>query len=164
MYKFLNEDGGRVRPRWDCAKDADTHMRDVWNAVVRPEDHVWHLGDVTMARTPAQQSDFIRFIQSLNGHKRLILGNHDHFPMHVYASAGFEKIKSSHQHAGLVYSHIPLHPMSLSKKVLANVHGHTHAAPAYPGRYINVCVEHTNYQPVPLDDVLAIAHELKERE
>lgn len=161
MYGFLTAAGQRVRPRWDLAEDADAHMMEMWNQIVKPEDHVWHLGDVTMNRTAQQQDQFIGFIRRLHGHKRLVLGNHDHFPIHAYIAAGFDKIVGSHRHAGLIYSHIPLHPDAVgSPKILANVHGHIHERPSPPGKYINVCVEHTNYTPIHLDEVLALARRL----
>lgn len=157
MYGFIREDGvTRVRPKFDCAKDADAFMREQWNSVVKSGDHVWHLGDMTMARNADQQDHFIKFVRSLHGYKRLILGNHDHFPMHVYTSAGIQKIKGSHIHAGLIYTHIPVHPTNIGKKILANVHGHIHER-LIDGKYINVCVEHTDYAPIPLDLVLEIA-------
>ena len=60
-----------------------------------------------------------------------------------------------------MYSHIPLHPDSIaSEKVLANVHGHIHAQPAPPGKYINVSVEQTDYSPIHIDDVIAAARRL----
>lgn len=150
----------RVRPQFDCAKDADEFMREQWNSVVKPGDHVWHLGDMTMARNAGQQDQFISFVRSLHGHKRLVLGNHDHFPLHVYASAGIQKIVGSHRHAGLVYTHWPVHPVNIATpKVLANVHGHIHQN-VLAGKYINVCVEHTNYAPIPLEDILARARSL----
>lgn len=158
MYGFLTPTGERVRPRWDRAEDADAYMQEMWNQTVQPGDHVWHLGDVSMNRTAVQQDQFIRFMRSLHGHKRLVLGNHDHFPMYVYTAAGFEKIVSYHRHAGLVYSHVPLHPDGLaSPKIIANVHGHIHERPSPPGKYVNVSVEQINYTPISIDEVLAIA-------
>lgn len=162
MYKFVRADGvTRVRDRFASAAEGDEYMIDAWNAVVSPEDHVWHLGDVTLDRSSGDIWKLEKVIKSLNGHKRLILGNHDHYDVRVYRDVGFEKVKGSHRHEGLVYSHIPLHPMSIaSPKVLANVHGHIHALPAFPGKYINVCVEMTNYQPIHLDEVVAMARQL----
>jgi calcineurin-like phosphoesterase family protein len=111
-----------------------------------------------MNRTAEQQDQFIHFMRRLNGHKRLVLGNHDHFPMHVYNSAGIQKIVGSHRHAGLVYSHWPLHPTSIaSDKIIANVHGHIHQNDSPPGKYVNVSVERINYTPILLEEVIEIA-------
>lgn len=164
IYKFVGLDGiTRIRSQFANATEGDEYMIDRWNTVVSPEDHVWHLGDVSMGRTADQQATFIRTIRSLHGHKRLVLGNHDYFPMHVYAAAGIQMIVSYHRHAGLVYSHVPLHPMSVeSNKIIANIHGHIHERPSPPGKYVNVSVERIHYTPIPLDEVLVLARKANE--
>lgn len=161
MYRFVGGDGVRVRARFTDATEGDAYMVAAWNAVVKPEDHVWHLGDVTLVRGAADIWKLERLMKSLHGHKRLILGNHDHYDVRVYRNVGFEKVKGSHRFDGLVYSHIPLHPSSISsEKVLANVHGHIHAMDPPAGKYINVCVERTAYQPVPVDEIIQQARQL----
>ena len=90
-----------------------------WNAVVKPQDHVYHLGDVTMLRGSVHGKEAfqtIQLCQRLNGHKRLILGNHDHFPVEVYFLAGFKKIYGMWGgFKGIQLSHAPLHPDSIGK-------------------------------------------------
>ena len=158
MYTFLNPDGTRVRGQFADAAEGDAYMIAAWNQVVKPEDHVWHLGDVTLDRSSGDIWKLEKVMKSLHGHKRLILGNHDHYDVRVYRNVGFEKVKGSHRFGGLVYSHIPLHPESIADhRVLANVHGHIHARHAFPGKYINVCVEHTRYAPVHVDEVIGWA-------
>lgn len=44
-----------------------------WNAVVQPDDVVWHLGDVGLGREAA----VLACVDQLNGTKHLITGNHD---------------------------------------------------------------------------------------
>ena len=61
-------------------------MVDNWNHIVQPQDHIYHLGDVSIERgskNSQQARRLIRLIQRLKGHKRLLLGNHDHFPVQV---------------------------------------------------------------------------------
>lgn len=59
------------RPFWTI--DAcDEAMIKRWNAVVKPEDTVYHLGDVAMHTVPMK-----RLLPRLNGNKILIVGNHD---------------------------------------------------------------------------------------
>lgn len=147
-------------------KEMDEALVDQWNIYVKPEDHIYHLGDVTIERGgKVQQDAFIRLIKRLNGHKRLIMGNHDHFPIKTYWEAGFEKVVGSGQWwgNGLILSHYPIHPDHIGYRALGNVHGHIHQNPSPPivteksGKrhgYINVCVEVTNYHPVEVDEVL----------
>ncbi len=145
------------------------------NQVVRSNDHVSFLGDVTLWRGGKNQKEaFVRMIKQYNGHKRLYLGNHDHWSAKFYLEAGFEKIYATWRcEEGFICSHVPLHPRSLSTAT-ANVHGHIHQAPEYepvvfkewqksngkvvPAKvvpYINVSVEAINYKPVHIDEILA---------
>jgi len=45
-----------------------------WNAVVNPEDVVWHLGDLFMR---GDDRTVAKIFYALKGRKRLIIGNHD---------------------------------------------------------------------------------------
>lgn len=147
--------------------EMDEAMIDNWNAVVRPEDHVYHLGDVTMERGSKggpQARALIRLIRRLNGHKRLIMGNHDHFPVGVYLEAGFEKVRGTGRWLeNCLLSHYPVHPNSIGK-ARACIHGHIHDKPGYPavriaetGRlvpYVNVSVEAIHYTPLNIQTIL----------
>lgn len=144
----------------------DEKLIEYWNMVVRPEDHVRHLGDVTMARGGRpEQERFIRLIKRLHGHKRLILGNPDHFLPGVYIEAGFEKIQGTGQWTGdgIIYSHYPIHPTNFGR-AHACVHGHIHKNPSPPAfrtaegvlkQYINVSVEAINYRPLDVEELRA---------
>src|SRR5689334_79272 len=59
-----------VRP-FSCVEEMDNTMIQNWNKVVRPDDKVYHLGDVAMKRSG------VEILDQLNGDKRLIRGNHD---------------------------------------------------------------------------------------
>jgi len=147
-------------------EEMDETMVDNWNSVVRPQDHVYHLGDVTIERgskNSQQAQRFVRLIRRLNGHKRLILGNHDHYPVQVYLEAGFEKVRGTGRWLeGCLLSHYPVHPQSLGR-ARVNIHGHIHEKPDYKPvlavdrlvPYINVSVEVTFYRPTALTDILA---------
>lgn len=51
----------------------DESIIEAWNAVVSPDDIVWHLGDLSLRR-PAAVADLVG---ELHGTIRLVLGNHD---------------------------------------------------------------------------------------
>lgn len=144
-----------------------------WNEVVKPTDHIWHLGDLAMGKKKDEADALIAILKRLNGHKRLILGNHDHFHPSVYQACRFDKVQSSHRFEGVLFSHIPVHPLSMGR-ALANVHGHIHDHPDYPpiqraafinnwgtkptvsagfSPFINICVEHTDYRPISWEEV-----------
>ena len=134
------------------AAEMDEFMVQAWNEVVKPSDHVYHLGDVAMRKQD------LSIVRRLNGHKRLVFGNHDIFEAKHYIAAGFEKVMGMRVLDGLLFTHIPVHPGSMGR-FRANVHGHVHQSTALTLPYINVCVEVTNYAPVALDVVSQQARE-----
>ena len=165
MYKFTYTDKygqeRRVRERFQDAAEGDAYMVQRWCELVKPSDHVWHIGDVTMERSSNAKTWFVNKIRSLPGHKRLVLGNHDQLTMDVYMDAGFKKIKGSHRYEDLLFTHYPVHESSIGS-CIANIHGHTHQNDSPPGPYINMCVEKWDFSPVPLDVILDKAKKLHE--
>jgi calcineurin-like phosphoesterase family protein len=157
------------------------------NELVKPNHHVSFLGDVTIKRGGRLDKEwFSAEIKRYNGHKRLYLGNHDHWPTAFYLNF-FEKVYATWRcEEGFICSHFPLHPRSLTSAT-ANVHGHIHQTPAYESvmfkgdefgegagenrrkrekrivPYINVSVEAINYRPINKDEILAIIRRANEQ-
>lgn len=156
ICKFIRADGSKARP-WDHCRDMDEAMIENWNRVVKPTDKVYHLGDVAITRRT------LGYLENLNGDKVLIRGNHDIFKLKDYAKY-FRDIRSFLVLNGCVFTHAPLHQMSL-EKFGCNVHGHTHlnivrresetGGMERDPNYLNVCVEHSEYTPLTLDEVFA---------
>jgi len=161
ILKFKRDDDTPVRPGFEDVSHMNETMIDNWNRLVKPTDKVYHLGDVAFGR----DASFEAIMRRLNGHKRLIMGNHDKFPIQVYARH-FEKIGSwrqfKDQRIPFICCHYPLHPSALSgRKTAYCVHGHVHYRDVTMNdtkvpdeRYINICVEKTNYSPIHLDELL----------
>lgn len=151
VCRFCASDGTKLRP-WEDPADMDEALVDRWNAVVRPSDKVYHLGDLAMARR------HIATIGRCNGTKVLIKGNHDQFALDDYTPY-FKDVRGSHVLAGKLLTHIPVHPASLERWG-ANIHGHLHServlgADGQPDpRYACVSVEQIGFAPVALDEVL----------
>lgn len=159
---FRREDGSPLRP-FASAEEMDEAMISRWNARVRPNDKVYHLGDVVISRR------FLSVLARLNGDKVLIRGNHDIFKLQDYTEY-FRDVRGYHVMNGMILSHIPVHPDSLAR-FGTNIHGHLHAnrvrlpigMGATPNhviygqdidaRYHCVCVEHTDYAPISLEEV-----------
>lgn len=59
-----------------------------WNERVQPEDTVYHLGDFAMGK----KDETLPYGKRLNGHKVLIVGNHDAPAKRMIADAGFEQV------------------------------------------------------------------------
>lgn len=142
----------RVRERFANVAEGDAYIEQRWRDLIKPQDHVYVLGDLCMFRENHMAKEFVELWRSLPGHKRLIPGNHDHLKPKWYAEAGFQKIRGAHLLDGLLLTHYPVHPSSLPSRAIGNVHGHTHQNPDIDHRYINVCVERTEYAPIPLEE------------
>lgn len=56
---------------FDSVEEMNEALIENWNNTVKPTDAVYHLGDFAFSKNPDQ------FLSRLNGHKRLIIGNHD---------------------------------------------------------------------------------------
>jgi len=152
---FKREDGSPLRP-FASAEEMDEAMVERWNAKVRPTDKVYHLGDVVINRR------FLHILGRLNGDKVLIRGNHDIFKLEDYTPY-FRDIRGYDVKNGMILSHIPVHTDSI-ERFGCNIHGHLHAnrvmrvrhtgaAPEIDPRYHCVCVEHTDYAPISLEEV-----------
>lgn len=121
-------------------EEHDEALIERWNSVVRPNDTVWHLGDVLFGK--AQFPLLLR----LNGHKRLVLGNHDNYGVELYAEH-FERICGAAKIDGVLLSHVPIHP-SQFYRFRGNMHGHMHSKSLEDQRYVNVSAEQIGLKPV----------------
>lgn len=123
-----------------------------WNAVVAPQDFVYHLGDVFIKGTEKARAELVH---ALNGRKRLIVGNHDDtlFKQPHVVSA-FEKIMYWHgfKEENFTATHVP-HEIRRIRDGEFNVHGHIHQNIEENLAYINVCVEQINYTPMHMDAI-----------
>lgn len=159
MLTFTLDDGTKMRP-FASVQEMQDVMIENHNALVKPQDKVYFLGDFVMnAKNISMASWF-------NGHKRIILGNHDPWKRRLQVGwegeirtsdwcEYFEEVYSSKLLDNLLLTHIPVHPDSLRVE-WTNVHGHTHnnqPQGALGTKYYNVCVEMTDYKPVELSDL-----------
>jgi calcineurin-like phosphoesterase family protein len=157
VCKFTRNDGvTKLRP-WDNADEMDEEMIKRWNETVRPNDKVYHLGDVVINRKA------LKTLHRLNGDKVLIRGNHDIFRDDEYRQH-FRELRAYHVMNGMIMSHIPIHTESLGR-FGTNIHGHLHAnrvmiqkhakaTPEIDPRYHCVCVEQTDFRPILFEDVI----------
>jgi calcineurin-like phosphoesterase family protein len=163
VCRFTEADGvTKIRP-WTDPAEMDEEMIRRWNDTVRPNDKVYHLGDVVINRKS------LKTLARLNGDKVLIRGNHDIFRDDEYREY-FRELRAYHVLNGMILSHIPVHEASLGRFGV-NIHGHLHTnrvkrargVDANTGtvlysdendvRYHCVCVEQTDFAPILLEDV-----------
>ena len=157
VCSFMRKDDPNVKLRpWTDATEMDEEMVRRWNDKVRPNDKVYHLGDVVINRKA------LGIMRRLNGDKVLIKGNHDIFRLEDYTEH-FRDVRAYHVLNGMILSHIPLHESSLGRFGV-NIHGHTHDSRVtksdrfgnnvIDARYHCVCVEQTDFAPILFEDVM----------
>lgn len=143
---------GEVAGRpFSSIKEMHDCMIEAHNARVKTTDHYTNLGDVSLLRSSKDKKTVLEEVRKFNGHRRLMLGNHDWFDVRVYREV-FEKVRAFNRISNLIFSHIPIDRGSIGRGVV-NVHGHIHTNPAPKGPYINLSVEAINYAPVSLEDL-----------
>ena len=129
----------------------DREMIRRWNEVVSEQDRVYHLGDFC-----SQGEERCRELLSrLNGHKYLIVGNHDlYLTPQKWRELGFEECYDLPVilEQFFILSHEPLYVCR--SMPYANLFGHVHNMPTYrsvSSRSACVSVERIDYTPVLLE-------------
>jgi calcineurin-like phosphoesterase family protein len=137
----------------------DEHIIDKWNSIVKKRDVTYILGDVTMEK----RSNYNQ-LDRLNGIKIVVLGNHDmknhvrDLLNHVEHVAGAVKIR--HDGKNILLTHVPIHPSEFEYRLDYNVHGHIHNRlildkdMKVDHRYKCVSLEHINYTPITMEELL----------
>lgn len=157
---------------------------DKWNSTVSPDDIVFHLGDVGFGLVEQLKP----LVESLNGHKILLRGNHDmKRGTNSWGNIGFEyTYKKGHisladlniltkemfdqkfinfsdwEDNEIFFSHSPFQ----CENNILNIHGHIHNVPLdttlhNPKTHICVSIEMIDYQPIALDVLLNKAEQKK---
>jgi calcineurin-like phosphoesterase family protein len=123
---------------------------EAWNETIRKRDTVYILGDV------AFNEKGLEAFKRLQGHKRIILGNHDidgkALAPYCDSIGGFQRYKRE-----FWLSHAPIHPDELRGKY--NIHGHVHDQTLQDSRYFNVCPENIGMSPIPFETIKRIMND-----
>lgn len=150
ILNFKCNDGVTPVRSFSSVEEMDEFMVSSWNAVVSPEDKVYHLGDVTMKKP------FLPILARLNGDKTLIAGNHDIFNTSEYlkyfSNVRAYRVLNTPKNKRVILSHIPINSESRGRFSL-NVHGHLHQNKLEDPWYYNVSVEQINYTPVDIQTI-----------
>jgi calcineurin-like phosphoesterase family protein len=136
--------------------DAD-HMAknlvDNHNSLVKPGEHVYHLGDVTF------QLEAEWYMGQLNGIHHLILGNHDHRNFHkgtrpgVYASIQQKKEINWNTYSFFL-SHYSHRVWNKSHFGAIHLYGHSHGTIPDFGRSMDVGVDTNDFYPYSADQIV----------
>lgn len=163
-------------------KDVDEMNRQLienYNSIVRPNDTVYILGDAAMYRV-SDEYKLKALLVSLNGHKTLVIGNHD--DKHLYDC--FEQVMAykelNYHKRKIILFHYPIvdnewnggygHGKEMGKKNRKNasimLHGHIHSKGPHYNRKnrhndvfkYDVGVDANDYKPVSIDQIFDFFH------
>jgi len=128
----------------------DNQLIKNWNAEIGESDVVYVLGDVTL-KNKGHKEWLREVLRRLNGHKHLILGNHDVMPAFTYVDIGFESVHTSYHveipKIGTVnLVHDPA--LAVTDRDALFLCGHVHTLYTKVGNVINVGVDVWKYAPV----------------
>ena len=149
IFKRLSPQNGVGIELFDSFEEMNEFMIDRHNAVVRPNDKVYFGGDVAM------NPNFVNLVARMNGHKRLIIGNHDKLTRNSPLVRVFDKIMMWWPFEEFIFSHVPLREDQMTMRTgnKFNVHGHIHQNDSPTKNHINVSVEKINFTPISLEQL-----------
>lgn len=150
----------RLWQEWGRKENFEEIIIENWNKLVKKDDIVLHLGDLSLANK--EKTKF--WTSRLNGRKYLIRGNHDSNSDSWYKECGFDTIPNALKHFGLkddtymkvLFTHIPEPNLP---EGWFNVHGHLHGDKhrgEAPNKiqYYDVGVDACDFKPIRLWQVL----------
>lgn len=136
------------RPQFATAEEHHEHIFEGM-AKLSKRDTLIISGDICMNEVWAAR------LGTLRCNLVFYLGNHDNSARFLsqYLQPGKYIIHGFQSRNKYWLSHCPIHPMEIRNR-LGNIHGHTHYCHMVDedgipdSRYINVCCEYTNFQPI----------------
>lgn len=144
ILNFRDKEDKSIRP-FANVEEMNEALIENWNKVVRPQDKIYHLGDVAIPRKG------LDCLAKCNGDKILVRGNHDIFRLKDYTKY-FRDVRGYVVLENYLASHIPVHPDSKGR-FKKNIHGHLHTNNLADDFYINVSVEQINFTPISWDEI-----------
>lgn len=125
-----------------------------WNAVVSPEDEVWHLGDFALG--PSDEA-VAAILAGLNGTKHLIIGNND--GPGTLTAPGWASIahytELTVDDRRLVLCHYAFRTWNRMGSGVIDLHGHSHGKLKPMPKQYDVGVDAHGFVPVQIATILA---------
>lgn len=146
-----------TRGQYEDAQAMNDDFRRQWNAIVQPDDLVYHLGDVAFMKV----DDAVKYLNSLNGKKILVEGNHDRkllkdpafrecfVEIHKYLDVSINGHK-------IIMCHYPFNEWDQMHRGALHFHGHVHGKPTGLERYriLDVGYDATGKIVLPIKDAI----------
>lgn len=149
----------KFRGDFTCAEDHHEFMFEKLAMNVQKRDSLFLLGDIAFDKYWLNRLKEIKCVK-----KTLILGNHDTENGISFSDfiGVYDDVHSLFAKRNIWFSHCPIHSNEFRGKTY-NIHGHLHhkIVETFDGvtmirdiRYINTCVEHTDYKPVSFAELI----------
>lgn len=130
-----------------------------WNAVVRPKDTVYHLGD--FAHRAGHYDDLLKDFRQLNGRKILIRGNHDGRDTLALPWAEIHDMLSTTIDSTKVHlCHYGMRDWPGRRRGVYHLYGHSHGRLPGNSQSMDVGVDVMGWSPVRIDQIKAVMADL----
>jgi calcineurin-like phosphoesterase family protein len=140
-----------TRP-FGTVEEMDASLIATWNAVVRKDDDIWHLGDFAYraAKAPAD------YLRRLNGRKHFVWGNHD--TEQSKAAPGWASSQAyaeiTVEGTRMVLFHYGMRTWRGVGRGAVHLYGHSHGRLPGDSRSCDAGVDAWDYRPVTLSEIL----------
>ena len=140
---------------FSSASEMDEAMIESWNAIVAPDDIVWHLGDFAY-KTSFEHAE--RIFKRLRGQKHLVVGNHEKLGRQLSwcSQQDFAQITvdtfSGKKH--VVLMHYAMRTWPRSHRGALHLFGHSHGSLPGTRQSYGVGVDVWQFRPVSLEEVM----------
>ncbi len=148
---------------YDDTTEMNNALVEAWNAVVRPEDTVYVLGDVVLGMNPDAG---IAQLSRLLGRKVLVRGNHDQDEI-VTAPGLWDEVHSylelprTKDRPMVVLFHFPIEEWHGIRRDAVHLHGHQHGRNRPMKNRLDVGVDAVGLAPIRLEDAIKLAQKQK---
>ena len=137
---------------FETAHDMDDVLIANWNALIKPDDSVYVLGDFSMISSPLILNSWFN---QLNGHKFLIRGNHDSNICTRLPWVQVEDVKEiKYKDSKLWLSHYAHRSWPGSYHGSYHLFGHSHGMLPDFRRSMDVGVDANDFKPISIDQVI----------
>lgn len=146
---------------FENVREMDGALVASWNAIVGPDDDVWHLGDFAYRGTKSPGD----YLNRLTGRKHLIAGNHD--SEESATDPGWASVQQMAEvvveSTRLVLCHYGLRVWPRHHHGSLHLYGHSHGALPGDRQSCDVGVDVSGYRPVSLTEIRRNLKALPER-
>jgi calcineurin-like phosphoesterase family protein len=133
--------------------EMDAAMAAHWNAVVGPDDEVFHLGDFSV-----RHPDPAGLLERLHGRKHLLVGNND--PAEIVGLTGWASAQAylelTVDAMPLVLCHYAFRTWRDMGRRAINLHGHSHGRLKPLPRQFDVGVDAQGFRPVTVGELVTM--------